>query len=42
MAELCLYLWDNVLLGCWCWLSAHKHSVVRMTAFTEALQELLK
>lgn len=37
-----LYLRDNVFLGCWCRLSAHKHSVVWMTAFTAALQELLK
>lgn len=39
---LLLYLRDNVFLGCWCRLSAHKHSVVWMTAFTAALQELLK
>lgn len=37
-----LYLWDNMFLGCWCRLSAHKHSVVWMTAFRAALQELLK
>lgn len=37
-----VYLRNNVFLGCWCRLSTHKHSVIWMTAFTAALQELLK
>lgn len=37
-----LYLGDDVFLGCWCRLSAHKHSVVWVAALAAALQELLK